>query len=156
MTTTAPDPLPSAAAPPPHRRILLVDADAFFVAVARMVDPDGAGKAPLLIVGGAPGSRGVVCSASYECRRYGVRSAMPISRALRLCPQATCVPVPRREGGVKSRELAAVPARFAPGVAPASIDEWYLDPAGTARLYGGEPLVASAPRIRRAVAAETG
>src|SRR5215217_3776821 len=88
---------------PRPRRILLVDADAFFVAVARLVDPEGAGKAPLLIVGGAAGSRGVVCSASYETRRFGVRSAMPISRALRLCPNAVCVPVPRRAGGVDRR-----------------------------------------------------
>ncbi|HET7458689.1 MAG TPA: DNA polymerase IV [Gemmatimonadaceae bacterium] len=149
-------PLPRTDIRSPHRRILLVDADAFFVAVARMVDPEGAGRAPLLIVGGAPGSRGVVCSASYECRRYGVRSAMPISRALRLCPAATCVPVPRRECGVKSREIAAVLGRFAPVVAPASIDEWYLDLAGTERLYDDEPLVETAQRIRRAVVEATG
>ena len=54
------------------RRILLADADAFYVAVARLVDPDGAGKARLLIVGGAPDRRGVVTSASYEARAYGV------------------------------------------------------------------------------------
>lgn len=138
------------------RRILLVDADAFFVAVARLVDPEGAGRSPLLIVGGAPGSRGVVCSASYECRRYGVRSAMPIAQALRLCPQATCVPVPRTACGEKSREIAAVLGRFAPVVAPASIDEWYLDLAGTEALYGGEPLAATAQRIRRAVAEAAG
>ena len=136
--------------------MLLVDADAFFVAVARMVDPEGAGKAPLLIVGGAPGSRGVVCSASYECRRYGVRSAMPIAQALRLCPEATCVPVPRRACVEKSREIGAVLGRFAPVVAPASIDEWYLDMAGTEALYGDEPLAATAQRIRAAVVAATG
>src|SRR5438034_9170605 len=67
------------------RRILLADADAFYVAVARAVDPAGAGKATLLIVGGSRDSRGVVCSASYETRKFGVRSAMPIARALRLC-----------------------------------------------------------------------
>ena len=78
---------------PSPRRILLADADAFFVAVARLVDPEGAGREPLLIVGGTRESRGVVCSASYETRQYGVRSAMPISRALRLCPAAVCVPV---------------------------------------------------------------
>src|SRR5215204_4071287 len=78
----------------PNRRVLLADADAFFVAVARLVDPEGAGKTPLLIVGGSRESRGVVCSASYEARQFGVRSAMPISRALRLCPDAMCVPVP--------------------------------------------------------------
>src|SRR5215218_4470493 len=137
------------------RRILLVDADAFFVAVARMVDPEGAGKAPLLIVGGAAGSRGVVCSASYETRKFGVRSAMPISRALRLCPQAMCVPVPRRACGDKSAEIRAVLERFAPVVEGASIDEWYLDLSGTEALYG-EPLAATAARLRGAVKAESG
>ena len=138
------------------RRILLVDADAFFVAVARMVDPDGAGRAPLLIVGGAAGSRGVVCSASYETRRYGVRSAMPISRALRLCPDAMCVPVPRRACGVKHREIRAVLERFTPAVQAASIDEWYLDLGGTDRLYGGASLEEIAHRIRSDVKAATG
>jgi DNA polymerase-4 len=138
------------------RRILLVDADAFFVAVARMVDPDGAGRAPLLIVGGAAGSRGVVCSASYETRRYGVRSAMPISRALRLCPDAMCVPVPRRACGVKHREIRVVLERFTPAVQAASIDEWYLDLGGTDRLYGGASLEEIAHRIRSDVKAATG
>ena len=77
-----------------------------------MVDPEGAGKAPLLIVGGTRESRGVVCSASYEARKFGVRSAMPISRALRLCPNAMCVPVPRRACGEKSREIRAVLERY--------------------------------------------
>ena len=66
---------------PATRRILLADADAFYVAVARMVDPDGAGKAKLLIVGGSRDSRGVVCSASYETRKYGVSGALLASKA---------------------------------------------------------------------------
>ena len=138
-----------------ERRILLADADAFFVAVARMVDPDGAGKAPLLIVGGTRESRGVVCSASYEARKFGVRSAMPIARALRLCPDAVCVPVPRRACSDKSRQIRSVLERFAPVVEGASIDEWYLDLAGTEALYGNEPLAATAIRMRQAVVAET-
>ncbi|MEP7087402.1 MAG: DNA polymerase IV, partial [Gemmatimonadota bacterium] len=68
------------------RRIFLADADAFYVAVARLIDPEGAGKSPLLIVGGSRESRGVVCSASYETRKFGVRSAMPTAQALKLCP----------------------------------------------------------------------
>jgi DNA polymerase-4 len=140
---------------PTTRQILLVDADAFFVAVARMVDPEGAGKAPLLIVGGAAGSRGVVCSASYETRQFGVRSAMPISRALRLCPDALCVPVPRRACSVKHREIRAVLERFTPTVQAASIDEWYLDLGGTEQLYGGAPLPELAHRIRDAVREST-
>jgi DNA polymerase-4 len=137
------------------RRILLADADAFFVAVARMVDPDGAGKEPLLIVGGTRESRGVVCSASYEARKFGVRSAMPISRALRLCPRAMCVPVPRRACGEKSREIRAVLDRFAPVVEGASIDEWYMDLGGTEKLYDHESLATTAHRIRAEVVKQT-
>lgn len=137
------------------RRILLADADAFFVAVARMVDPEGAGKEPLLIVGGTAESRGVVCSASYETRKFGVRSAMPISRALRLCPNAMCVPVPR-ECGAKSAEIRRVLEQYAPVVEGASIDEWYLDMTGTEAVYHHEPLRATAHTIRNAVHAATG
>ena len=137
------------------RRILLADADAFFVAVARMVDPEGAGREPYLIVGGTRESRGVVCSASYECRKFGVRSAMPIARALRLCPQAMCVPVPRRACGDKSREIRAVLGRFSPIVEGASIDEWYMDLGGTEGMYHHEPLAVTAQRIRDAVVADT-
>src|SRR3954471_21724818 len=142
--------------PAAPRRILLVDADAFFVAVARLVDPEVAGKAPLLIVGGAAGSRGVVCSASYETRRFGVRSAMLISRALRLCPDALCVPVPRKACSIKHREIRTVLERFTPHVQGASIDEWYLDLGGTERLYDGASLDTIAHRIRTTVAEATG
>ncbi|MEO7965486.1 MAG: DNA polymerase IV, partial [Gemmatimonadaceae bacterium] len=135
---------------------LLVDADAFFVAVARLVDPEGAGRAKLLIVGGAPGSRGVVCSASYEARAFGVRSAMPISQAVRLCPDAMCVPVPRGVCGKKSREIGAVLAQYAPLVQAASIDEWYLDLTGTEALYRDAPLADVAHRIRDSVREITG
>jgi DNA polymerase-4 len=140
----------------PHRRILLADCDQFFVAVARLADPEGAGKARLLIVGGTRESRGVVCSASYEARRFGVRSAMPIARALRLCPDAVCVPVPRKACIEKSRAVAAVLRRFSPIVEPASVDELYLDLSNTERLYRDEPLEETSARIRNAVLAETG
>jgi DNA polymerase-4 len=138
------------------RRILHADADAFFVAVARMADPDGAGRAPLLIVGGRPGGRGVVCSASYETRAYGVRSAMPIAQALRLCPDAMCVPVPRAACSATSKAIAAVLGRFTPVVEAASIDEWYLDLTGTEALHGHETLEHTALRIRQTVHKETG
>jgi DNA polymerase-4 len=143
-------------APGKAHRILLVDADAFFVAVARLVDPDVAGKASLLIVGGSRESRGVVCSASYEARRFGVRSAMPIARAVRLCPDAVCVPVPRKACSVKSREIRSVLEHFTPVVEGASIDEWYLDMGGTEAVYHHEPLRTTAHRIRDAVRKETG
>jgi DNA polymerase IV len=137
-------------------RILLADADAFFVAVARLVDPEGAGKADLLIVGGRPGSRGVVCSASYSARAFGVRSGMSISQALRLCPAAVAVPVPRSACSEKSRAIESVLTRFAPTVAAASVDEFYLDLTGTEALYDNEPLAVTAARIREAVITETG
>jgi DNA polymerase-4 len=137
-------------------RVLLADADAFFVAVARSVDPDGAGKSALLIVGGRPGSRGVVCSASYETRAFGVRSAMSIAQALRLCPDAMCVPVPRQACSDASRAIRRVLERFTPIVEGASIDEWYLDLSGTEALYHHEPLEVTARRMREAVRAETG
>ena len=141
---------------PTAPRILLADADAFYVAVARMIDPEGAGKEPLLIVGGSRESRGVVCSASYETRRFGVRSAMPIARALRLCPDAMCVPVPRRACSVKSHEIRSVLERFSPVVEGASIDEWYLDMGGTEGVYHHEDLAVTAHRMRDAVREETG
>lgn len=138
------------------RRILLADADAFFVAVARLEDPEGIGREPLLIVGGSRHSRGVVCSASYETRAYGVRSAMPIARALRLCPQAVCVPVPGKACSLKSQQVQQVLRRFAPVVEPASIDEWYLDLGGTESLYRHEPLATTAQRMRTMILQETG
>ncbi len=137
-----------------ERRILHVDADAFFVAVARMEDPEGAGANPLLIVGGR--TRGVVCSASYETRAFGVRSAMPITTARRLCPDALCVPVPFTACRTKSREIATVLRSFTPVVQAASIDEWYLDLSGTEVLYGGADLETVGARIRRAVHEATG
>ncbi len=139
----------------PARKILLVDADAFFVAVARLVDPEGAGRAPLLLVGGTAEGRGVVCSASYEARQHGVRSAMPMSRALRLCPGAMCVPVPGKACRQKHKEIRAVLERFAPVVQSASIDEWYADLGGTDSVYAGASLETIAHRMRDAVHEET-
>ena len=131
-------------------RILLVDCDAFYVQVARLEDPEGAGKADLLLVGGSPTGRGVVTSASYGARRFGVRSAMPTAQALQLCPDATVVGVPRGACSKKSREIRSCLERLAPVVQAASIDEFYLDLAGTERLFG-EPLETTAHHIRETV-----
>ncbi|MFC1639142.1 DNA polymerase IV [Gemmatimonadota bacterium] len=138
------------------RRILHADADAFFVAVARLIDPEGAGTEPLLIVGGAADRRGVVTSASYETREFGVRSGMPMAQALRLCPDAVCTPVPGRACKEKSREIRQVLERLTPIVEPASIDEFYVDLTGTERLYHNAPLAETAADIRLAVKKETG
>jgi DNA polymerase-4 len=138
------------------RRILLADADAFYVAVARLVDPEGAGRSPLLIVGGGADRRGVVTSASYEARAYGVHSAMPMTRAVRLCPGALVVPVPWEACVQQGEQIRDVLLQFTPIVERASSDEFYLDLSGTERLYHGEPLAVTADRIRRAVLAATG
>ena len=138
------------------RRILLADADAFYVSVARLVDPDGAGKAPLLIVGGSAEHRGVVMSASYEARSFGVRSAMPMARAMRLCPDALVVPVPWEACAEKGRAIRKILERFTPAVEQASSDEFYLDLTGTERLYHDERLAVTAGRIRDTVRAEVG
>ena len=138
------------------RRILHADADAFYVAVARLIDPDGVGAERLLIVGGGAGSRGVVTSASYETREFGVRSGMPMAQALRLCPDAKNTPVPGKACREKSKEIREVLERLTPIVEPASIDEFYMDMTGTERLYENAPLADTAVKIRQAVLDETG
>jgi len=148
-------PTPDVHAAPPPRRILHVDCDAFFVQVARLEDPRGAGRTPLLIVGGSPSGRGVVTSASYEARAYGVRSAMPTAHALRLCPDATVVSVPRGAVTARSRAVGEALRSLAPVVEAASVDEFYLDLTGTERLFRREPLEGTADRIRRTVFEQT-
>ncbi len=138
----------------PTKRILLVDCDAFYVQVARLEDPEGAGKAKLLMVGGSPTGRGVVTSASYAAREFGVRSAMPTAQALRLCPNATVVGVPMGACGRRSREIRELLKDLSPVVQSASIDEFYLDLTGTDRLMG-ETLQQTATRIRETVLEET-
>lgn len=138
-----------------QRRILLVDCDAYFVQVARLEDPDGAGREALLLVGGSASGRGVVTSASYECRPFGVRSGMPASHALRLCPKAKVVPVPRAACSRIHREIRAILEQWAPVVSAASIDEFYLDMTGTEQFYGRAELARLAHRIRSAVLAGT-
>ena len=137
------------------RRILLVDCDSFFVQVARLEDPEGAGREPLLLVGGAS-DRGVITSAAYAAREYGVRSGMPTRRARRLCPDAVVVPVPRGACVERSRAVRAVLDELSPVVQAASIDEFYLDLTGTERLFRGEELAATAERIRAVVRERTG
>jgi DNA polymerase-4 len=127
-----------------------------FVAVARLVDPEGAGRAARLVVGGSIKSRGVVCSASYEVRAFGVRAGMPIAQAARRCPDALFVPVPRKACSQKSREVRDLLTCWAPIVEAASIDEFYLDLSGTEAVYRNEPLEATAARIRTDLMARTG
>ena len=136
-------------------RILLVDCDMFYVQVARLEDPSGAGQEELLMVGGSPTGRGVVTSASYEVREFGVRSGMPTAQALRLCPQAKVVPVSRRACAARSKRVEEVLHELSPVVQAASIDEFYLDLSGTERLFHEESLESSARRIRQEVLERT-
>jgi len=137
------------------RRILLADCDSYFVRCAQLADPDGAGRAELLIVGGRPDGRGVVTSASYAARRYGVHAGMPMARALQLCPRATLAPVPGEMVRRKHAEVRAVLDDFSPVVEAASVDEFYLDLTGTELLYHHEPLEATVRRIQAEVRERT-
>ncbi len=136
-------------------RILLVDCDMFYVQVARLEDPCGAGGEELLMVGGSATGRGVVTSASYEVREFGVRSGMPTAQALKLCPQAKVVPVSRRACASRSKRVKEVLHELSPIVQAASIDEFYLDLSGTERLFHEESLESSARRIRQEVLERT-
>ncbi len=132
-------------------RILHVDMDAFYAAVAVLDDPSLRGL-PLII--GAPESRSVVSSASYEARRFGVRSAMPVAQAMRLCPQARIIPADFPRYLEVSEQVREVFTSITPLVEPLSIDEAFLDVHGVRRLWGSPAEVGRLVRAR--VAAEVG
>jgi DNA polymerase-4 len=135
-------------------RILHVDLDAFFVEVCRQRHPELRGV-ELLVVGGRRDQRGVVQSASYGARRFGIHAGMPIAQAVRLCPAATFFQGSFVHYRDASRAVRAVLHRFSPTVVMASLDEAYLDFGGTDRLYPVS-LLPVAERIRDTVRAETG
>ena len=132
--------------------ILHVDMDAFFVSVEELFRPELRGKA--VIVGGDPDQRGVVTAASYEARKFGVHSAMPLTTAKSLCPHALFLHGQREKYQEYSERIHAIFCRYTPAVEMASIDEAYLDLSGSERLYGNSFLLAHS--LRHEILKQTG
>src|SRR5437762_3321402 len=119
----------------PHQRVVFhVDMDAFFVSLEELFDPTLRGKP--VVVGGRANERGVVAAASYEARKFGVHSAMPLRTAYKLCSHAIFVDGHPERYRDCSEKVFEVLNRFSPQVEMASIDEAYLDMTGTERLHG--------------------
>jgi len=131
-------------ATPPATTILHVDMDAFFVSVELLDRPELRGKP--VVVGGQPDQRGVVSAASYEARKFGIQSAMALRTAGRLCPHAIFLEPRHHLYSEWSDRIAEILARYSPVVEMASVDEAYLDLAGTERLHG--PPLAAAHKLR--------
>src|SRR5437870_7606569 len=131
--------------------ILHVDMDAFFVSVELLERPELRGKP--VVVGGKPDQRGVVSAASYEARKYGIHSAMPLRTAGQLCPHAIFLDGHHEKYGEWSDHVATILGKFSPVVEMVSIDEAYLDLEGTERLHG--PPLAAADKLLRTITRET-
>ena len=119
---------------PKQRAIMHIDMDAFFAAVEQRDNPELKGKP--VIVGGSVESRGVVSTASYEARTYGVHSAMPMAEAHRLCPNGIYLPVDMQKYRRVSRQIMDIFHRFTPEVEAISLDEAFLDLTESLRLFG--------------------
>lgn len=150
--------LPEMPFPPPgdwKRVIVHVDMDAFFAAVEQLLRPELRGKP--VIVGADPKGgkgRGVVSTASYEARAFGVRSAMPISRAYRLCPQGIYLSPDGKLYSRYSRKIFEILNQFSPRIEPVSIDEAFLDVTGSVHLFGSIQKLGQ--EIKRRIHAGTG
>jgi DNA polymerase-4 len=134
------------------RKIIHVDMDCFYAAVEVKYRPELKGKP--LGVGGPPNTRSVLTTASYEARRFGVRSAMPSSQAMRLCPQLILVPPNFALYKKESRAVREIFHRFTPLVEPLSLDEAYLDVSAVTECNGSATLIAK--EIRSQIEKETG
>src|SRR5246500_2340184 len=136
---------------PGKRVVFHLDMDAFFVSVEELFDPSLKGKA--VVVGGRPNERGVCAAASYEARKFGVHSAMPLRTAYKLCPHAIFVDGHPDRYRDYSHRVRQVLDRFSPLVEMASSDEAYLDMTGSERLLG--PPLAAAHSLHQAIQSET-
>jgi DNA polymerase-4 len=134
------------------RIVFHVDLDAFYASVEQHDNPSLAGKP--VIVGAAPGRRGVVSACSYEARRFGVRSAMPISQAYRRCPQGVYLPVRMERYIEVSRQVMGILQQYSPYIQQISVDEAFLDLSGTEKLFG--PPVETGRRLKKDVKEKTG
>lgn len=123
------------------RKILHIDMDAFFAAIEQHDNPDYRGKP--VIVGGDPHSRGVVSTCSYEARKFGVHSAMPLREALRRCPQGIFTPVRGWRYAEVSRMIMKIMNQYTPLVEPLSLDEAFLDLTGSEALFGPAEKIAA-------------
>ncbi len=136
------------------RVVMHVDLDAFYASVEQLRRPELRGK-PVVVGGlGVPGERGVVAAASYEARAFGVRSAMPLSRARRLCPEATFVPCDFEAYRTASHTVFGIFHDYSPLVEGLSLDEAYLELTGSEALLGPPTQIANALRDR--IKCETG
>ncbi|PYV66013.1 MAG: DNA polymerase IV [Acidobacteria bacterium] len=133
------------------RTVFHVDMDAFFVSVEELFDPSLKGKP--VVVGGQRHERGVVSAASYEARKFGVHSAMPLRTAAKLCPQAVFVDGHPDRYRTCSEQVYSVLSSFSPQVEMVSIDEAYLDMSGTERLHG--PPLLAAQKLHHKMKSET-
>ncbi len=135
-------------------RVCCLDLDTFFVSVERVLDPSLEGKP--VVVGGEPGSRGVVTAASYEVRRLGVRSGLSLVEAGKLAPHAVYLPTRAMTYSEYAERVREIARRFSPTVVVASIDEMFIDLSGCERLYARSDDERGDDAIERAVLALIG
>jgi len=132
--------------------IMHCDLDAFFAAVEQRDNPELVGKP--VIVGGQPDTRGVVSTCSYEARKFGIRSAMPLAQARRLCPEAIFLPVAMARYQEASRQVFQILSSYTPLIEPLSIDEAFLDLTGCTGVFGSMETIAR--QIKSRIKSEVG